>query len=208
VTVPPEQGRDAVPPRTWHVLLIGGGAGVGKSSAAFALARRFGVGLTEVDDFQRILERMTTPELYPAVHAFNQDPAGWRAMSDERKLDAIIAYGEVMALAMEPVLRNHLDGGIPTIYEGDFLLPSFAARPSFGGYPAGGRVRGVFLYDSADQIDLNFQRREGRSQPDRARISQLYGDWLRAEAARHGQLALPARPWEMVVERIIAELDG
>ncbi len=56
--------------RSWHVLLIGGGSGVGKSTLAFQLARHFEVGLTEVDDFQRVLERMTTPEQYPAVHAF------------------------------------------------------------------------------------------------------------------------------------------
>jgi 2-phosphoglycerate kinase len=194
------------PPRSWHVLLLGGGAGVGKSSAAFALARHFGVGITEVDDFQRILERMTTPEQYPAVHAYRQDPAGWLAMDDQRKLDGLIAYGEVMSVALESVLRNHLDGGIPTVYEGDFLLPSFAARPSFAGHPADGRVRGVFLYEDADQINRNFERREGSPQPDRARISHLYSEWLRTEAARHGQLALPARPWDTALERIITGL--
>ena len=193
--------------RAWHVLLIGGGAGVGKSSLAFRLARHFEVGLTEVDDFQRVLEKMTTPEQFPAVHAFNQDPAGWLAMTDQRKFDAIVAYGAVMALALEPVLRNHLDGGIPTIYEGDFLLPSFAARSSFEGHPAEGRVRGIFLYEDADQISRNFATREGNPQPDRARISALYSAWLRAEAARHGQIALPARPWETALERALAALS-
>ena len=187
-------------------MLIGGGAGVGKSTVAFELARRFEVGLTEVDDFQRVLERMTTPEQYPAVHAFNLDPDGWRAMDDRSKLDAIIAYGEVMSIALEPVLRNHLDGGIPTIYEGDFLLPFFAARSSFCGHPAQGRVRGIFLYDGAEQISHNFQQREGNRQPDRATVSALYGEWLRAEAERHGQLAIPARPWETAIDRIITAL--
>jgi 2-phosphoglycerate kinase len=188
------------------VLLIGGGSGVGKSSVALQLARRFEVGLTEVDDFQRVLERMTTPEQFPAVHAFRLDPDGWWAMNDQSKVDALIAYGEVMSMALEPVLRNHLDGCIPTIYEGDFLLPSFAARDSYCGHSTDGRVRGVFLYDDAGQIDRNFQQREGQSQPDRARISHLYGQWLRSEAERYGQLAVSARPWETVLDRIVAEL--
>lgn len=192
--------------RSWHVLLIGGGAGVGKSSLAFDLARHFEVGLTEVDDFQRVLERMTTPEQYPAVHAFNQDPDGWRAMEDHRKVAAMAAYGEVMSMALEPVLRNHLDGGIPTIYEGDFLLPSFAARESYFGHPSEGRVRGIFLYEDADQISRNFAAREGSPQPDRARVSHLYCEWLRAEAERHGQVAIPARPWETAMERSISAL--
>lgn len=195
------------PARRWHVLLIGGAAGVGKSSVAWELARRFGVGLTEVDDFQRVLERMTTPEQFPAVHAFRLDPDGWRAMEDQRKVEAMVAYGEVMSLALEPVIRNHLDGGIPTIYEGDFLLPSFAARAEYGGYPAEGRVRGVFIYEDAAQISLNYKRREGDPQPVRARVSQLYGEWLRAEAKRHGQISLPARPWDTLADRIVAALE-
>ena len=194
--------------RNWHVLLIGGGAGVGKSTIAFQLARHFEVGLTEADDFQRVLERMTTPEQFPAVHAFNQDPEGWLAMSDQGKLDAIVAYGEVMSIALEPVLRNHLDGGIPTIYEGDFLLPSLAARQSFCGHPAGRRVRGIFLYEEAEQISLNYQEREGEPQPDRARISHLYSGWLRDEANRHDQIPIPARPWNTIAERVISALAG
>jgi 2-phosphoglycerate kinase len=200
------QVRDT-PERSWHVLLIGGGAGVGKSSVALQLARRFGVGLTEVDDFQRVLERMTTPEQFPAVHAFRLDPDGWLAMEDRRKVEALVAYGEVMSTALEPVIRNHLNGGIATIYEGDFLLPAFAARAEYCGLSAEGRVRGVFLYDEADQISRNFERREGSPQPDRARISHRYGEWLRAEAERHGQLAISARPWETLAERIVAALD-
>jgi uridine kinase len=44
------------------VLLIGGASGSGKTSVSYRLAHHFNVGITEVDDFQVILERMTTPE--------------------------------------------------------------------------------------------------------------------------------------------------
>ncbi len=110
-------------------------------------------------------------------------------------------------MALDPVLRNHLDGGIPTIYEGDFLLPSFAARSTFYGQPAEGRVRGIFLYDDAGQISRNFETREGSPQTDRARISHLYSEWLRAEAERYGQIAIPARPWDTAAERAMSALS-
>ena len=42
--------------------MIGGASGVGKTLVSYPLARQFGVGITEVDDFYGVLERMTTPE--------------------------------------------------------------------------------------------------------------------------------------------------
>ncbi|MDZ4720664.1 MAG: hypothetical protein SH847_19590 [Roseiflexaceae bacterium] len=48
--------------RQWQVLILGGPSGVGKTSVSYRLARHFGIGITEIDDFQALLERMTTPE--------------------------------------------------------------------------------------------------------------------------------------------------
>jgi 2-phosphoglycerate kinase len=61
----------------WTVLLIGGASGVGKTQVSYRLAQHFGVGITEIDDFHVILERMTTPEQYPEVHLFPTDPEAW-----------------------------------------------------------------------------------------------------------------------------------
>ncbi len=46
--------------RPWQVLLIGGASGSGKTSVSYRVADHFKVGIIEVDDFQIILERMTT----------------------------------------------------------------------------------------------------------------------------------------------------
>ena len=51
-----------------QVLLIGGASLSGKTSVSYRLANHFNVGITEVDDFQVILERMTTPEQQPELH--------------------------------------------------------------------------------------------------------------------------------------------
>ena len=37
--------------RSWQALLLRGASGVGKTSVSYRLARHYGVGLTEVDDF-------------------------------------------------------------------------------------------------------------------------------------------------------------
>ena len=194
--------------RSWDVLLIGGASGVGKTHVSYPLARHFGVGITEIDDFQVVLERMTMPEQYPVVHQFRTDPDAFFALDDAGKLETAIGYSTVMAEALEAVIANHLDGGPPIVLEGDFLLPALIAREAFDGIPADGRVRGFILYEDEEQIGRNYLAREGEPQPDRARWSWNHGEWLRREAGRLGVPTLAARPWDSVVERAVALLEA
>lgn len=193
--------------REWEVLLIGGASGVGKTHVSYRLAQHFGVGLTEVDDFQVVLERMTTPEQQPAIHFFRTDPGAFFRLDDEGKLATAIRYAEEMAEALEDVIANHLDGGAPIVLEGDFILPSLAVRPTYDGVPAAGRVRALFVCeDDEGQIGRNYLAREGAPQPVRARASWRHNAWLRQEAERLGVPAMAARPWDTVLERALALL--
>jgi 2-phosphoglycerate kinase len=191
--------------RPWQVLLFGGASGVGKTSVSYRLAHRYGVGLTEIDDFQAILERMTAPDQYPELHFFRARPDAWRRMDEGERLAHGIRYAEALAGALELVIANHLDGA-PIVLEGDFLLPTLAVRPAYDGVPAAGRVRGLFLYEDEEQIGRNYLAREGRPQPGRARASWRYSEWLRGEAERLGVPTIAARPWETVLERACATL--
>jgi 2-phosphoglycerate kinase len=193
--------------RDWQVLVFGGASGVGKTSVSYRLAHAFGIGLTEVDDFQNVLERMTTPEQQPALHYWRLHAAEVLAMDDEQMLAHTLSVAEVLSSAMELVIGNHLASRAPVVLDGDFLLPSLAVRPAYDGTPADGHVRAVFLYEEDEQQILrNFRARVGEEQPRRARASWYYSEWLRREAARLGLPAVPARPWETVLERVIAAL--
>jgi 2-phosphoglycerate kinase len=191
--------------RPWQVLLLGGASGVGKTRVSYRLAHRYGVGLTEVDDFQAILERLTTPEQYPELHFFRTRPDEWRRMDEEGRLAHGLRYAAALAGALELVIANHL-GGSPVVLEGDFLLPALAVRPAYDGVPAEGRVRGLFLHENEEQIGRNYLAREGRPQPGRARASWRYSEWLRREAERLGVPTIAARPWDTVLERACATL--
>lgn len=202
-----ERGRS--PARSWTVLLFEGASGIGKTSVSYRLAQYFGVGLTEVDDFQVLLEQMTTPEQQPALHFWRTHPAPHQLAAQEI-FEQGLSIGRSMAPGLEAVIANHLEEHTPIVLEGDFLHPALAAQTSFAGIPNEGRVRAVFLIEPDEaQLVANFLQREPQSGPQvtRARVSWLYGQWLKHEAERYGLAVLPARPWDTVFERVAAALE-
>ena len=115
-----------------------------------------------------------------------------------------------MTPGLAAVIANHLESNAPVILEGDFILPALAAQPRFIDQLNNGRVRAIFLYEEEErQLLENFLQREPASGPQhkRARVSWLYGQWLKTEAQRYGIVALPARPWDNLFERILAAIE-
>ena len=192
----------------WRVLLLGGASGVGKTKVSYRLAHHFGVGLTETDDFQVVLERVTTPDQYPVVHMWRLQPEKVLALDDAGMLEHFRDYCAVMAHVLEPVIANHIEENTPVVLEGGFILPSLASLRTYGDVDAGGHVRALFIYeDDETQLARNFRAREGEEQPRRASISLNQSEWLRAECERLGVPAVPARPWDTVLERAISAVS-
>jgi 2-phosphoglycerate kinase len=197
------------PARRWEVLLLGGASGVGKTSVSYRLARWFGVGITEVDDFQVLLERMTTPEQQPAIHFWRTHPAPDQLSADEIVTRAL-ELGRTMTPGLEAVIANHLETSTPMVLEGDFIHPALAAQASFVSEANGGRVRAVFMHEPDEQqLVANYLSREPRSGPQlkRARVSWQISRWLAQEATRYGLPVVTARPWDTVLERVVAAVS-
>lgn len=202
---------DSTPPaaRPWQVLLLGGPSGTGKTAVSYRLARYFGVGITEIDDFQVLLERMTTPEQQPVLHWWRTHPA-FNRLSATAIFEQGLDVGRAMAPGLEAVIANHLETQTPVVLEGDFIHPALAGLPSFAGQPNEGRVRALFLHEADEQqLVSNFRQREPERgpQPTRARVSRLYGEWLAREAERYGLPVVAARPWDTVLDRVIAAVS-
>lgn len=165
------------PARRWQVLLVGGPSGTGKTAVSYRLAQYFGISIIEIDDFQVLLERMSTPEQQPVLHFWRTHPAP-HLLSALEITEQGLAVGQVMATGLEAVIANHLEEQTPVVLAGDFLHPALAAQPSCGDQPNDGRVRAVFLYEPDEhQLLANFLQREPESGPQttRAQVSWLYG---------------------------------
>jgi len=102
--------------RSWDVLVIGGPSGTGKTSASYPLARRFEVGITEVDDLHIVLERLTTPEQQPLLHYWRTNPQAPH-LSAEQILELHIGVCRVLAPAIKAVIANHLDTQTPIVWK-------------------------------------------------------------------------------------------
>ena len=194
------------PGRSWDVLLIGGASGVGKTSVSYRIAHHFRVGITEIDDFQVLLERMTTPSQYPALHFWPTHPAP-ETLEPEEVFRRILGIGSELEPGIAAVVKDHLVAHTPVVLEGDFLHPAFLARLQRDA--SGSRVRAIVI-DEGDEAQIleNFLRREpdaGR-QEKRARVSWLYASWLRDEANRAGVTVVTSRPWSTTLERVLEAL--
>jgi 2-phosphoglycerate kinase len=200
--------RRSGPARQWQVLLLGGPSGVGKTVVGYRLARHFGVGITEVDDFQALLVRMTTADQQPAIHFWRTHPAP-EQLSAAEIIEHLLEQSDAMSPGLEAVIANHLESSTPVVLEGDFIAPALAAQASFSGQANGGRVRGVVLHEPDEQqLVENYLSREPATGPQvkRAHVSWLHGLWLKQEAERCGLPVVLARPWDTVLERLVAAL--
>jgi 2-phosphoglycerate kinase len=145
--------------RAWTVLLIGGPSGTGKTRLSYPLARHFAVPIVEVDDIVEALQAMTTAEQQPALHRWAIDREAAR-LPPEGILKLHLEVAEALDPALVAIVANHLDTDTPVIVEGDYLVPGLAARESFRGIPANGRVASVFLCEPDEaQLVANFAGR-------------------------------------------------
>jgi 2-phosphoglycerate kinase len=192
-------------PRAWDVLLIGGASGVGKSSVSYRLARHFDIGITEVDDLFIALECLTTPEQQPVLHYWRTNPEA-ASLTTEGIVELHTAVCRVLSPAIAAVIANHVQTHTPIVLDGDYLLPELLTWQEEDTRKTMERVKGVWLYEpDAAQIAHNYALREPHEgdQSDRAHVSWLFGNWLKDECQRYGLTALPARPWDTLIERII-----
>ena len=113
------------------LLLIGGTAGVGKSTIATEVGHRFGIVRTQSTDMLReVMRMMTPPALSPVLHASSYN--AWQVLpdivSDDKMTEDLLISGylrqaEQLSVACEAIIKRALREKVSLILEGVHLNP-------------------------------------------------------------------------------------
>jgi 2-phosphoglycerate kinase len=109
------------------ILLLGGAAGVGKTSLALEVAHRLGIGrVLSTDSIRQIMRLMLSSDLVPAIHGSSYDaykhfPSG--ALGADPLLEGFRAQAATVAVGVRASIERAIDENASTVIDGVALFP-------------------------------------------------------------------------------------
>ena len=182
----------------WKVLLLGGPAGVGKTTVARDLAARCGVSVLPSDAIWLALKAATDPASYPELHYFDPPDSEWRRFSAEYWCERHIESAKAISSAIDPVIEYYLWEGWPIIIEGTWITPAAAARwtRQYEG------LRAVFIHEPED-LPAYLHSRGNRCLDHRGETFWLFGNWVREQALANALPVVNVHPRDTLAERVL-----
>jgi 2-phosphoglycerate kinase len=117
------------------IILLGGAAGVGKTSLALEVAHRLGIGrMLSTDSIRQIMRLMLSPALVPAIHGSSYD--AHRLLPAERKsADQVIGGFREQAATVSVGIRASLERAVnenaSLVMDGVSIVPGLIDLESF-----------------------------------------------------------------------------
>lgn len=192
----------------WNVLLIGGGAAVGKTTVARVVADRRRALVVPVDAIWLALKAVTSPNTHPELHYFDP-PEGELALGPEVLSDRHVKSARAISTALAPVIEHYLWERQPVVFEGAWVTPAAAAQ----WVRRGVGVRAVFIHEpDLGEVLAAMQSRARVEEPTPrqkvlAEVCWRFGNWVRDQAASEGLPVIEARPKATLPDRVHAFSD-
>jgi 2-phosphoglycerate kinase len=118
------------------ILLLGGAAGVGKSSLAQEVAHRLGIArVVSTDAIRQVMRIMLSPELVPAIHASSYD--AYRVMpgleSEDPVVEAFRAQASTVSVGVRAMVDRAVAENTSMIVDGVSILPGMIDPEQWAG---------------------------------------------------------------------------
>lgn len=109
------------------IILLGGTAGVGKTSLALEVAHRLGIGrVLSTDSIRQIMRVMLSPELVPSIHGSSYDAHKLLAqdwMSDDSVVEGFRAQTAAVAVGIRASMDRAVSENASIVLDGVSLVP-------------------------------------------------------------------------------------
>lgn len=189
--------------QSWQLLLLGGGAGTGKSHVAREMAGSQACSWLQMDSIWLAMTGVTTPETHPALHLFTKMEGPWFDLAEDEQLDRFVEATRQVSLGLPSVVAHMLETNHHAVIEGVWMTPAFATESA-----KDRRVRAVFVVESelqhVQEAMLSRSQRPYPTPRERAlaRLSSAYSGWVREECRTLGVPTVEARPRATLIERV------
>jgi 2-phosphoglycerate kinase len=109
------------------IILLGGTAGVGKTSLALEVAHRLGIGrVLSTDSIRQIMRLVLSRELLPALHGSSYDAyrlLGREALGDDPVIDGFRAQTTTVAVGLRASMDRAVAENASTVLDGVSIVP-------------------------------------------------------------------------------------
>lgn len=109
------------------ILLLGGAAGVGKTSLALEVAHRLGIArVLSTDSVRQIMRLMLSPEIAPAIHGSSYDAHTHfppEALGDDPVIEGFRAQTATVAVGVRASIDRAISENASTVLDGVSIVP-------------------------------------------------------------------------------------
>ncbi|WP_440764125.1 AAA family ATPase [Natronorubrum sp. DTA7] len=193
-------------------ILLGGTAGIGKSTLAIELAHRLDINrIIETDTVREIMRNMVSTELVPSLHqsSFNADETVKADLVDDSLIYGFNQQVNVVSTGVKPVIDRGVKEGVNSIVDGVHVVPGYLGM---GDRDDCHTFRYVLEVPNEAEHARRFHARANTSNRNAGRYLENIADirtlqeYIVEEGKRNGATSITNENMEQTIEEIINDV--